>query len=55
MADPSVYEDETQMQELNASYSLVRQDEVKLNKEWEALAEQIESSAGIMNANHLFF
>jgi len=46
MADPSVYEDETQMQELNASYSLVRQDEVKLNKEWEALAEQIESLQG---------
>ncbi|MFO7822401.1 MAG: ABC-F family ATP-binding cassette domain-containing protein [Cyclobacterium sp.] len=46
MADPSVYGDETQMQELNASYSLVRQDEVKLNKEWEALAEQIESLQG---------
>ncbi|NHE58322.1 ABC-F family ATP-binding cassette domain-containing protein [Cyclobacterium plantarum] len=46
MADSSVYEDEHQMQELNASYSQVRQDEAKLNKEWEALAEQIESLQG---------
>lgn len=46
MADPSVYEDENQMQELNASYSLVMQDEARLNKDWEALAEQIESLQG---------
>ena len=43
LAQPSVYEDEVKMQQLNDKYTKLKQDEVALNKKWEALAEQIES------------
>ncbi|EPR71165.1 ABC-F family ATP-binding cassette domain-containing protein [Cyclobacterium qasimii] len=43
LAQPSVYEDEVKMQQLNDKYTKMKQDEAALNKKWEALAEQIES------------
>jgi len=43
LAQPSVYEDEVKMQQLNEKYTKMKQDESALNKKWEALAEQIES------------
>jgi ATP-binding cassette subfamily F protein 3 len=43
LAQPSVYENETEMQRISEKYTKVKQDEIQLNKEWESLAEQIES------------
>jgi ATP-binding cassette subfamily F protein 3 len=43
LAQPSVYENEAEMQRINEKYTKIKQDETQLNKEWEALAEQIES------------
>lgn len=43
LAQPSVYEDEAKMQQLNEAYSKIQEEEAALNKKWEDLAEQIES------------
>ncbi|MDN3689387.1 ABC-F family ATP-binding cassette domain-containing protein [Cyclobacterium jeungdonense] len=43
MADPSVYENEERMQELQADYAVLLKQESNLNKKWEALAEQIDN------------
>lgn len=43
MADPSVYENEEHMQELQEDYAVLLKQESNLNKKWETLAEQIDN------------
>ncbi|WP_339710240.1 ribosomal protection-like ABC-F family protein [Cyclobacterium amurskyense] len=43
LAQPSVYEDEVKLQQLNEKYSKIQKEEIVLNQKWEALAEQIET------------
>ena len=43
LAQPSVYENEAEMQRISEKYTKIKQDEIQLNKEWGSLAEQIES------------
>ena len=43
LADPGIYGDEEKLNPLNQRYAEVQQEESQLNKEWEALAGQIES------------
>ncbi len=43
MAAPAVYENEERMQELQAEYAVLLNQEASLNKKWETLAEQIEN------------
>lgn len=43
LAQPSVYEDEAKMQQLNEAYHKIQEEEAALNQKWEDLAEQLES------------
>ncbi|WP_375583015.1 ABC-F family ATP-binding cassette domain-containing protein [Cyclobacterium xiamenense] len=43
MADPTAYEDEARMQELQANYAALLKTEASLNKKWEDLAEEIDN------------